>query len=164
ANMTVSPGPTTYWSDVFAPYVKSGGTSFDQGVYNCPSFDRSAKGYERTTRSYGWNIGTARRSYRNGFGYRMPPADATPFVTLPDVKYPAESIFFGDISPYSSKDTSDNPIFLLVRDVAGAEDMSYTPSLHQRGANYGFCDGHAKWLEQKAAYNQRYGYFDATRS
>lgn len=154
-------GVALYWNDLLYPYIKNGGTNYDQGVFNCPSFDKSKKGYERTLRPYGWNIGTSRRSFRNGFGYAA--NDGTAYVTLSAVKYPAETIFFGDISPYSSKDTSDNRIFLLLHD-SPAEDISYTPRLHQGGANYGFADGHAKWMEQTAAYNQRFGYFDATRS
>jgi prepilin-type N-terminal cleavage/methylation domain-containing protein/prepilin-type processing-associated H-X9-DG protein len=149
-----------YWNDLLFPYIKNGGTNYDQGVFNCPSFIPNTW----TLRPYGWNIGTSRRNYRNGFGYQA--LDGSPFVTDSMINYPAETIFFGDISPYPS---GKNEIFLLIQDANVSTpaiiqtNMTYTPSLHNGGANYGFSDGHVKWLKQDAAYAQRI-MFDATRS
>ncbi len=149
-----------YWNDLLFPYIKNGGTNYDQGVFSCASFVPNAW----TLRPYGWNIGTSRRNYRNGFGYQA--LDGTAFVTDSMINYPAETIFFGDISPYPS---GRNEIFLLIQDANVSTpaiiqtNMTYTPSLHNGGANYGFADGHAKWMKQDAAYAQRI-MFDATRS
>jgi prepilin-type N-terminal cleavage/methylation domain-containing protein/prepilin-type processing-associated H-X9-DG protein len=161
AHMAYSVGTAIqYWSDVIYPYLKNGGTSRDEGVLKCPSFTPEG----RTLRSYGWNIGNQASNWKNGFGYHF-PTDKIEFVTMSDIKYPSETIFFGDISPYPMNATSNNIIYLYPRDHpnnAGGPDISYLPSLHNGGAVYAFADGHAKWLKQTAAWDQRI-MFNATQ-
>jgi prepilin-type N-terminal cleavage/methylation domain-containing protein/prepilin-type processing-associated H-X9-DG protein len=150
-NYITAGGKQAYWSELLYPYIKNGGDSRSEGVLLCPSFVPTAT----TRRSYGWNIGNHRRNWTNGFGYR--PADNAAYVTQAAVLFPADTILFGDISPYPS---STNDIFLFVRDnyvLSESEElrMSYTPNLHNKGAVYGFADGHAKWLDQRTAYAQK---------
>jgi prepilin-type N-terminal cleavage/methylation domain-containing protein/prepilin-type processing-associated H-X9-DG protein len=132
-----------YWYTVLAPYVKNGGDKADQGVFRCPSWSFGTG----KQRSYGWNIGTSDTGYTNGFGYY--PGDNQPSRVLSAITQPADTIFCGDISDYTFAGTS-NSLYLIWN-----ANKNYTPFLHNEGATYCFADGHAKWMKQDAAWNNK---------
>ncbi|HCU35632.1 MAG TPA: hypothetical protein DGT21_09295 [Armatimonadetes bacterium] len=127
------------WYVVIQPYVKNA------QVYRCPSLVQNMSGSTSTCNAvgvryaemgYGYNIGTQSSSYTNGLGYYY--ADGQPWRAMAEIKKPAETINLADISNYSG-----NWQYHLY-----TGSTTHTPNLHNDGANYGFCDGHAKWYSQ----------------
>ena len=119
ANQNVVPGqPTEYWFDVIQPYV------MNRQILECPSSRTQPVGY-------GWN-------YPHG-GYRL---DLGHQVHMADVTYPAEFMLFGDSNParyrwlYCAPHWPDG-----IHD-----DTNMVATRHNEGANFGFADGHAKWM------------------
>jgi prepilin-type processing-associated H-X9-DG protein len=66
-----------------------------------------------------------------------------PFVQMSKVNTPAEVLLIGDISTPPVPPASINASQLLWR-----SSIDYIPALHNGGANYGFVDGHVKWMNQ----------------
>ena len=127
------------WYVVIQPYVKN------SQVYRCPSLSQNLSGSTATCDAvgvryadvgYGYNIGTQASGYTNGLGYYY--SDGQPWRAMADIKKPAETINLADISNYTG-----NYQYHLYTGAA-----AYTPNLHNDGANYGFCDGHAKWYSR----------------
>ncbi len=133
-----------FWPVLLRPYV------MNNQIYRCPSLSSNLSGsiysiaalnLPYASIGYGWNIGTNSSGYKDGFGYYY--GDGVPIRTLPDIQLPAETILLGDMSVYTG-----NWQYLVW--VAGS--VSYTPKIHNEGANYVFADGHAKWLAQTTAF------------
>lgn len=136
--------PARYWDAVLLPYVKNGapGAARDySGVWHCPSSEQSGS----TIRSYGISM---------GFTYDTDPASPYSYRYLQEasVEAPADTIFVGD-SGWSGRlgRTTDFQGYTekFVWKVPYSRDA---PWRHQDGANYVFCDGHAKYMKGDQAY------------
>jgi len=118
------------WFHLIAPYVKN------EQCWICPSW-RSYRHRTDRLQTYGWNVAT------NGMGYYNLTVRTWTGkrLKLSEIPYPAETINIGE------ETVSDDP------DIAGgwrgylaAGTLSRLPTTHNEGGNYGFIDGHAKWL------------------
>jgi len=153
AVMLKSGGGWIYWYQQIAPYIAGSTISSSSGtakVFMCPSlknnYSTDSAGRE-SKYGYGWNIGTG-ASPEDGMGY-ADIDDATskePFVRMSMLNAPAEVILLGDISLYNN-----NAAYLIWI----SSDKSRTPSLHNGGGNYGFADGHLKWMSQDDAFGHK---------
>jgi prepilin-type N-terminal cleavage/methylation domain-containing protein/prepilin-type processing-associated H-X9-DG protein len=136
--------PARYWDAVLLPYVKSGapGPARDySGVWKCPSAEQAGS----TIRSYGISMGVIYDTDPSSpYYYR--------YITHAEIAAPADTIFVGcggsggrlgrtyDYQGYYEK---------FVTRVAYTRDA---PWRHQDGANYVFCDGHAKYMKGDLVY------------
>ena len=134
------PGTNRFWYEKWAPYVKN------TQIFICPSKPRGI-GY---CGGYGYNIrgmgGQATPSGYDGFGYYYLDYDTwnNQVVAESDIKAPAESIVIGD--PQSTG-YGGNGLYLICYG-----GISYIPTLHNDGGNYGFADGHAKWYKADSVH------------
>jgi prepilin-type N-terminal cleavage/methylation domain-containing protein/prepilin-type processing-associated H-X9-DG protein len=142
-------GKWVYWYQLIAPYIAGSTISSSSGtakVFMCPSLKKNT-GNDTDGREskygYGWNIGTGTVP-ADGMGYFA--GDTDPYVQMSKVSTPSEVILLGDISLYGT-----NTSYLMW----WAADKGRTPSLHNGGANYGFVDGHVKWMSQTDAYGNK---------
>jgi prepilin-type N-terminal cleavage/methylation domain-containing protein/prepilin-type processing-associated H-X9-DG protein len=111
--------PTRFWFQVIQPYV------MNEQVVVCPS-------EPGTTPGYGWNYPHA--GYRLDLGHQL---------FLGDIQYPSEMMLFGDSNPGSYR------YYLYcgphwpggIRD-----DTNVVSERHNGGANFGYADGHGKWV------------------
>jgi len=147
------------WYEVLYAYVKNG------QMFQCPSVPLNRSGLQVPLPSqamssigitlgqvsYGWNIGTSRGSYLDGFGYYY--GDGVPPRTLPDLPVPAETILVGGISMYTDAAGSLYRNYLYLCYVEA--NRYYTPNPHVDGSNYVFADGQGKWLSRSSAWGQR---------
>ncbi len=124
--------PGIYWPEQTLPYTKNG------QIYLCPS----ASGGDRGTpllpggKNYGFNIW----NYHVNGWYNV--------VKIPA---PASTIMIGD------RDANGCERILSSRCVSGGctcyggqspvQNSHYLTDRHNGGANFGFCDGHGKWLK-----------------
>jgi len=121
-----------YWYQALMPYVKN------TQIIVCPSYPNQHIGY-------GWN-------YQN-FGYRAASGSISSSAgcKLGGIPIPAGTILIGDdpdqgfhdaggmcIYGPSQRDVDDNP--------ADDPALSNVARRHNGGGNYGYCDGHSKWL------------------
>lgn len=116
------------WADILFPYVNN------RNVFLCPSFPEAKRC------AYGWN-------YLN-FGWYDGYANWG--TKLGQVQCPSDSILLGDNQWDGGGWPSPDAVY-----------MSYTYNLvyrHSGGANYGFLDGHVKWLDTNWLYANQ-GYF-----
>jgi prepilin-type processing-associated H-X9-DG protein/prepilin-type N-terminal cleavage/methylation domain-containing protein len=151
---TIAPN---YWDVVLQPYVKSGNptaASTDPsrfaGVLSCPSTET-----DTTRRSYGYSMGLAYSSF--------PAPIVNKYRSLPiaSIESPASTVFAGEGS--SANIGSDGRIGRPI-DMQGYTEMYITkvgpktgftrdsPWRHQGGANYVWCDGHAKYMKGDDIY------------
>ena len=129
-----------YWYDYLLPYTAN------RQILRCPSIPG-------TSRGYGWN-------YRN-FGYCTADGNFShnPGRTMAEVRRPAETVIIGDnpdtgfwgaggywIYGPTQLDPAGNP----TTDPA----LANVAQRHNEGGNYGFCDGHVKWVHRMAATAQ----------
>jgi len=132
--------------------VKSGNPTLSDraGVWHCPSAlnatTQRTYGYSQVLMRGGWETNS------NGTAYRYP--------TLPLMEAPAQTIFVGESG---SGGRMAQPWWLqtwqlrgAANQVPGAATVANNawewPDRHSGGANYVFCDGHAKWLKAEAAF------------
>jgi len=141
-------GKWIYWYQLIAPYIAGSTIDSSSGtakVFMCPSLKNNtttdADGRE-SKYGYGWNIGTG-TTPADGMGYFA--GDTDPYVQMSKVNTPTEVILLGDISLYNL-----NTCYLMWK-----SDKSRTPNLHNGGANYGFVDGHVKWMSQDDAFGHK---------
>ena len=163
-NVTLLP-PTSalttagYWDVLILPYVKSGAPQAATGsnpnaftgVWHCPSNPGNGNirnyGYSQVLMREGWETNS------NGTAYRCPQLAA--------IEAPASTIFVGDggsagrLAPpwwyqsYTNRGgTSSTPPPAATTANNGWE----WPDLHSGGANYVFCDGHAKFLKDSVSF------------
>ncbi len=144
-NNSMADGTWIKWYALMEPYLKN------TQILTCPS--RAS-----VTPGIGWNISGGNEAsnvdtglyHNNGMGYHfVSPNEDTPTgsrLNLANIDEPAETINIGDLSPqYSS-----NVGYLILYSTA-----AYIPVTHNDGANYGFVDGHAKWMAQSAVYGSQ---------
>lgn len=134
-----------YWDAKLYPYVKSGdpgnlSTPNWSGVWHCPDAEVP------NVRSYGVSY---------GFAYDSNPASPWSFryLTIPGIDSPASCIFAGDSGPSGLLNMPYH--FSGYFQYYGITPAPYAtdrdrPYRHQMGANYIYCDGHAKY--QKADF------------
>jgi len=131
------PANRTYWTEGLEPYIKN------EQILRCPSNQKVPNGY-------GWN-------YQN-FGYMTSAGSFSygPGKALADVSQPAETIIIGD-NP-DTGDYGDGSLFIYgpsQRDTSGSAtsdpSVANVAKRHNGGGNYGFCDGHSKWLNAATA-------------
>jgi len=111
------PGWGAQINALLAPYIKN------TQIWKCPSND-PALAY-----SYGYN------------GYYLRDAawgNAEGADVLAEVTKPAETLVFGE--------TTGGTYFLYLPFQSGGYDARVAWDRHNGGANYSFCDGHAKWV------------------
>lgn len=151
---TIAPN---YWDVVLMPYVKSGNplaasTDLNRftGVLSCPNTETNT-----TRRSYGFSMGLAYSSYPS------PTVNKYRALPIASIESPASTVFVGEGS--SSTLTSDGRIGRPI-DMQGYTEMYITkvgkttgftrdsPWRHQGGANYVWCDGHAKYMKGDDIY------------
>ena len=170
------------WHAKLAPYVKNGAVdsasknvSDNSGVWHCP--DAGARGEftyfkdaanndtNRYTFSYGYS---ALLSY---YGYIQPlaPAPTIPaaqryyrYPFLSEMDAPASTVFIGDgggyngrIAPPMNFDCYTKRYLQKTASYPSGTNREICweiPDRHNNGANYVFCDGHAKYLQADIAY------------
>jgi len=135
-----TPAGTMYWYDVLQPYVKN-----DQ-LMVCPS----AKNYPL---GYGWNY--------QEFGYTSSSAtapDSDSSQPLADTEEPARTIIIGDNPDTGFWGAHGRYIYgpsqVVKPTDPGGDGFGNVARRHNGGGNYGFCDGHAKWLAASVAAGQ----------
>ena len=145
--------PPFYWDNVLLPYVKSGNPGLNDrgGVWKCPSVP-----YANTIRSYGYSQVLMREGWEtnsNGTAYRFP--------SLPLIDASAQTIFVGDggafgrMAPpwwFQSYTNRGGTATVLPGSPSTTNNNWEWPDRHSNGANYVFCDGHAKWSKDSQAY------------
>jgi prepilin-type N-terminal cleavage/methylation domain-containing protein/prepilin-type processing-associated H-X9-DG protein len=150
-NMTPAGVLQRYWQELLIPYIANSNSFSMTGgtakVFMCPDLKRNG-GSVNTVQSlygYGWNGGTNNPPNPDGMG--LYAGDGSPYLRTADVHTPSEVILMGDISTYPGY---NNVCYLIWRSVIG-----YIPAIHNDGANYGFVDGHVKWMSQKDAFARK---------
>ena len=136
-----APGNTSfYWWHMIEPYVKN------TQMFACPSYRTQTYGYGLNYSYIGWPS-------RGG-------TDGTAAMSIGEITHPAETIVFGDkltgVVIYAPKNDSFKASYT---DVYNGDDR------HNGGANYGFADGHGKWLsvEEASAVSSNTKYWTAKR-
>jgi prepilin-type processing-associated H-X9-DG protein len=126
------PGPpATFWYQHLLPYMKN------QGIVVCPSAPQQGAGTPSTGNiGYGWNYNYLTYAPPGrAAGYALPTAHDS------QIQSPADTIVIGD-----SRDNLDYVIY------PHAVGTNYSPEYrHNDGANFGFMDGHAKWMKANDA-------------
>jgi len=129
-----------YWYQAIDPYVKN------SQVLRCPSIPRSARGY-------GWNY--------QEFGYTNSSADypdGDSSQPLAEIEQPAGTIIIGDNPDPGYWGAGNQYIYgpsQVVKPTDPEQDgLGNVARRHNGGGNYGFCDGHAKWLNASTAANE----------
>ncbi len=129
-------GDYLYWMDVLYPYVKN-----DQ-VYVCPTVAQDAT---RAWGGYGWNV--------YGAGYCLNHPDRTGAIydgiTLSMVKRPAQLPFLCDCDTTS----------MWLNHPHDDESVTWAKR-HNQGDNFGFVDGHAKWVKYGNYHLLACNYYD----
>jgi len=146
--------PSLNWWDVVMPYLKN------TQVYTCPTARPSTSG---TLRAFGLtNIAIGYNAGNNG-GLVKPAIAGFTFkrgVTVSEVTKAAETILMCDsghvygpqvtAAPY---DSSDNSSPYVAYRFANESGSNFAPEpRHNGGANVGFVDGHAKWMQLSRFY------------
>ncbi|MEN6641830.1 MAG: DUF1559 domain-containing protein [Armatimonadia bacterium] len=119
--------PNDYWTWMYEmqPYVKNA------QIFSCPS-----------SVATGWN-GSMNTTQNTGYGlFRLLSGAA-----LGTIREPASVVLLAD----AGKLSNGNPYYLCDWNVDQSDNGVPPNPLHNDGANFGFCDGHAKWL-QKMSY------------
>ena len=120
------------WQHMIEPYVKNA------QIYLCPSGDRYRSNGSPAAAHYGWSY-----QYLSFFPYSSVAA------TLAEITKPAETIMVGESAAAGWGSVVYAPVSASWK--ATYTDVYNRPSRHNQGANYGFCDGHAKWLRDTEA-------------
>ncbi len=165
-NQLAGDSPSRYWDAKLFPYVKSGNLNPPTGVasswtglWTCPSLD-SDKTYSKALAA---NV--PMRSYGVSFGYTQyygVDKNTSPTHTgvgcfmyhfEQDFEKPASTIFVTETGPDG---LTSNPYYAAgyyeslgdypMSRAGGYQTGRQRPYRHNGGANYVFCDGHAKWM------------------
>ncbi len=145
--VTIPPG--TAWTDRYTwramifPYVKN------TGVYSCPSDSSRYQGALAGVCANG--EGSLQASYGdNTFHYNgaAPHPPGTRWASDSEIAAPAELIVVGDSTGGSHQMSFAADTLYTYRAVTGTLTSADTGALrHMDGANYGFADGHVKWMK-----------------
>lgn len=130
-----------YWDALLLPYVKSGdpgnllgGGTNRGGVWHCPD----AEDARITVRSYGYSMGlTYDTDPTSPFYYRWP--------SLAEIEAPAATVFVGDGGNGGRLGRTYDFQGYFEKFVSKVPPTRDAPWRHQDGANYVYCDGHAKY-------------------
>ncbi len=134
-----NPGTDRFWYNKWEPYVKNA------QIFICPSRPVGVS----YSHGYGYNIrgtsGQATATGYDGYGYYYNDHDTwnNSVVSLADQEAPAESVVIGDPGDNSY---SAHGLYLITY------SRVFLPVLHNGGGNYGFADGHVKWMKPDAVY------------
>jgi prepilin-type N-terminal cleavage/methylation domain-containing protein/prepilin-type processing-associated H-X9-DG protein len=119
----IVPDSAMLWMYLTYPYVKN------VAIYNCPSYTD-----KWSASSYDGSCGYGKNTYLSN-------------ISLSMLDEPVQTILVTDCNYYLAdwdvKPDSDHP--------EGNDNASPPRDGHNEGANYGFCDGHAKWLKAGTA-------------
>ena len=133
---------THYWDAVLLPYVKSGAPQLvdNSGVWHCPDSDQKTK-----VRSYGMSM---------GFTYDTDPTSIYyyRYMTQPQIEAPALCAFVGDGGSAGRLGRTYDYQGYYEHFVVPQPYTRDAPWRHQDGANYVFCDGHAKYRKADEIY------------
>jgi len=128
-------GTLLTWHGSLGPYMKS------TQLLICPS---------SRVHGYGWNY--------QQFGYyaatHVPPLYNGPCREMAVVKQPAETIILGDNPSTGQYGANSSTVIYGPTQVANTDDSINTCRRHNGGGNYGFVDGHGKWLSAEDAAGQ----------
>jgi prepilin-type processing-associated H-X9-DG protein len=120
----IVPQSAMLWMYLTYPYVKN------VQVYTCPSY---RDGWSAS--SYDGSCGYGKNTYLSS-------------VCLADIDQPVQTIALTDCRYYLSDwDIRDDPD----HSTAGSDNTYPPDDRHNDGANFGFCDGHAKWMKAGSA-------------
>ena len=129
-----------YWDALLLPYVKSGSpgnasaTNRNGGVWHCPD----AEDTSLNARSYGYSMGlTYDTDPTSPFLYRCP--------SLTELEAPASTVFVGDSGSSGRLGRTYDFQGYAEKYVTKVKPTRDSPWRHQEGANYVYCDGHAKY-------------------
>lgn len=143
--------PDKYWDAAITPYIKMGDPGAvvpdSGGVWHCPDAELGER-----YNSYGYSQGLAAYSTYDAFYYLFPP--------LASLRDPTQTVIIGDGGTSGRLGLPSQMQGYAEKYVPGYEYIkngtrAYTrdaPFRHQDGANYLFCDGHAKWLPAQTIY------------
>jgi prepilin-type N-terminal cleavage/methylation domain-containing protein/prepilin-type processing-associated H-X9-DG protein len=144
-----------YWGFQLIPYIKNGnvGLRDNTGIWACPSI--GAKGERIQIPGFGqdYSYGMSQVFMRNNNGGFS--ALGTAFYRYPSLvamDQPASTVMVGEgSSPARLAPTWWFQTWTL-RNNGNPRGAWEVPDRHNNGANYIFADGHAKWLQQQAAF------------
>ncbi|MHB8997616.1 MAG: DUF1559 family PulG-like putative transporter [Armatimonadota bacterium] len=128
--------PARNWNIWLDPYVKN------TQIFQCPSFSGSTLGY-------GWN-------YQN-FGYWSSGSSTfynNPGCALGKINQPADTIIIGDNPDTGMYGAGGAFLYGPTQSSPPTDGIGNVSGRHNEGGNYGFCDGHAKWLSRSVAAGQ----------
>jgi len=115
-----------YWCDLMYPYVKN------TQIFRCPS---KPEGVGFGIVAYGCN----------GWIVRA----ATSAFKLPQIVYPAETVMFADSGWTEANEGGGAYSNSICFQYSSWGPTTFVPQRHNGGANYTFCDGHAKWHDMQ---------------
>jgi len=136
------------WADCIFPYVKN------LNLYVCPSGGAVNGNYVKKKIGYGYNICLSFIAHGSGFGMDANNSNCKVY-SISQLKYPSELVFIGDNWQYSQ--SSDSKAwchgYICSKTASDYEynnnKTEYDPvNRHNGGANYTFCDGHAKYYKK----------------
>ena len=146
--------PGWRWMQMLQPYIAN------SQIFACPSSTRGQANLSSSTQTYGYNyqyLGNGRLASVGG---------PMLMVTEPQVQDPSGTIAIADsaglakligtategTSGYALDPPSPGPVLgAYYGGTATAGDRAVAAPRHNDGANYAFCDGHAKWLRAESA-------------
>jgi len=152
-NPVGEPLPARYWDAKINPYVKSGVVDINSnvraeldkssysGVWRCPSNGEPVK-----TRSYGMNV-LISKSYNWTTG-----SDRYRYAGIAEIDRPAQTVLAGD-GGWDGRLMPANAFQgYIERYINQVPYSAEAPWRHMDGANYAFCDGHAKYIKGDTIY------------
>lgn len=172
------PSPAGYWQAKLQPYVKNGNPDdplrpSNTGVWQCPDqgdqgeytmfagTNPTNKGGGRAF-SYGYNGDLAYTNYTGLAGITATTNGFYRYPRLAEMGQPASLIFAGDGGGYNARLAPPYAMNCWQKRVLSSggttpsgtyrEECWEVPDRHNGGANYVFCDGHAKYMLAKIAY------------
>jgi len=128
-----APAASNEWYEILQPYMKN------TQVLKCPSQQTYAVGY-------GWN-------YQN-FGYYYGSHGSGWATEMAKIKQPAETILIADNPDAGQYGAGSRYAYGPTQVSPPADGIGNVPRRHNGGGNYGFCDGHCKWLSGADAAGQ----------
>ena len=119
----IAPQAAMLWMYLTYPYVKN------VQIYKCPSYSDAW-----SATSYDGNCGYGKNSYLGT-------------ISMARIDQPAGTILLCDSNYYLSDwDVRDDP-----DGSTGSDNADPPRDKHNEGCNFGFCDGHAKWMKAGSA-------------
>ncbi len=122
---------TKWWSGRIYPYVKNA------QLYRCPSRQTMVIAYSINYRMSNWSAG----------------------IEMAQIEFPAETILLADSEPtvqYTLGVSAGTSLDWILHAPYDQTIYTWCPPFprHNGGANFTFCDGHAKWMTIESTWNQ----------